>query len=216
MVKRAKRAKRKIPRNAVEMLTHTCEMLSEEWEKPPAEIFKSFLELMNRYADYFFSKPWPAKYDYKEATTFTDEDIEFLFQNEKEFADRYTTVCLKKNMNLEIGFMGYFGIFWTQQAFHEQFFRPRYKPVLEAFDNFTQESGDARSVLNKLKEQFSVGLIHNSLIDLLEHECPDQPKRKLIEELFELLHTDEGLPSCGRFICTWYERQKYPTSTNYR
>lgn len=202
-----KKAKRKIPRNAVEPLMQTCELLSKEWKKPALEIFKSFLELMNKYAEYFFSKPFPKKYDYDEATTFTEKDIEFLFESEEEFQDRYTTVCLKKNMNLECGFMGYFGMFWTQQAFHEKFVRPGYKPVLDAFDSVVQGKGDARSVLNELKKQFSARLIHNSLIDLLEHEYPDESKRKLIEEMFELLHTDEGLPSCGNARCSWYWRQ---------
>ena len=193
----------------------TCELLSKEWEKPAKEIFKNFLELMNKYADYFFSKPWPEKYDYEEATTFTDEDVDFLFESEEDFADRYTTVCLKKNMYLEGGFMGYFGMFWTQQAFDEKFVRPGYKPVLEAFDSFAQADKDARSVLNKLKEQFSIRLIHNSLIDLLEHEYPDESTRRLIEEMFELLHTDEGLPSCGNARCKWYRRQKHPSSTSH-
>jgi len=205
-----KREKRKIPRNAVEPLMKACEMLSDEWKRPAAEIFKSFLELMNKYADYFFSKPWPEKYDYEEATTFTDEDIDFLFESEEEFTDRYTTVCLKKNMNLEVGFMGYFGMFWTQQAFDEKFVRPGYKPVLEAFDSFAKGDNDARSLLNRLKEQFSSRLIHNSLVDLLKHEYPDESRRRLIEEMFELLHTDEGLKSCGDAQCSWYWRQKYP------
>jgi hypothetical protein len=210
-----KRGKRKIPRNAVEPLMQTCEWLSKEWEKPAKEIFKDFLELMNKYADYFFSKPWPEKYDYQEATTFTDEDIDFLLENEEGFADRCTTVCLKKNMYLEGGFMGYFGMFWTQQAFHEKFVRPGYKPVLEAFESLAQGNEDARSVLNRLKEQFSAMLIHNSLTDLLEHEYPDESRRRLIEEMFELLHMDEGLPSCGKIRCNWYYRQKYPSSTSY-
>ena len=210
-----KRGKRKIPRNAVEPLMQTCELLSKEWEKPAKEIFKNFLELMNKYADYFFSKPWPEKYDYEEATTFTDEDVDFLFENEEEFPDRYTTVSLRKNMYLEGGFMGYFGMFWTQQAFHEKFVRPGYKPVLEAFESFAQGNEDARSMLNRLKEQFSARLIHNSLTDLLEYEYPDESRRRLIEEMFELLHMDEGLPSCGNDRCSWYCRQKYPTSTNH-
>jgi len=210
-----KREKRKIPRNAVGPLMQTCEMLSDEWEKPAAEIFKNFLELINRYADYFFSKPWPEKYDYQEATTFTDEDIDFLLEGEDDLSDRYTVVSLKKNMNLEVGFMGYFGMFWTQQAFHEQFVRPGYKPILEAFDSFAKGDSDARGVLNRLKEQFSAGLIHNSLVDLLEHEYPDESRRRLIEEMFELLHTDEGLESCGNAQCSWYWRQKYPSSTSY-
>lgn len=208
-----KKAKRKIPRNAVEPLMKTCEWLSKEWKKPASEIFKSFLELMNKYADYFFSKPFPEKYDYDEATTLSEEDVEFLLEKKGEFQDRYTTVCLKKNMNLEEGFMGYFGMFWTQQAFHEKLVRPGYKPVLEAFDSFAQRKGDARSILNELKKQFSARLIHNSLIDLLEHEYPDEPKRKLIEEMLELLHTDEGIPACRNARCSWYSKQEYQSPT---
>ncbi|MHA1834633.1 MAG: hypothetical protein ACTSV7_11680, partial [Candidatus Baldrarchaeia archaeon] len=86
--------------------------------------------------------------------------------------------------------------------------------VLEAFGSLSQEDEDARSVLNNLKEQFSIELIHDSLVDLLEHEYPDKSTRKMIEELFELLHEDEGLPSCGDARCDWYWRQKYPMSTN--
>jgi hypothetical protein len=209
------RKKKKIPKKAVEPLMETCEYLSKELGKPAPTIFKEFLELMNKYADYFFSQPWPEKYDYDEATTFTDEDVDFVFGCEEEFSDRYTTVCLKKNMYLEHGFMGYFGMFWTRQAFRERFVRPFYEPVLEAFRSFAQPNKDARSVLNKLKEQFSIGLIHNSLIDLLQHEYPDRSTMKLIEEMFELLHTDEGLPSCGHARCNWYRKQKYPKSTSY-
>jgi len=193
--------KRKIPRNAVEPLMQTCEWLSKEWGRPAAEIFKEFLELMNKYASYFFSKPWPEKYDHDEATSFTDEDLEFLFENEEEFQDRYTTVSLKKNMYLEHGFMGYFGMFWTEQAFDERFFRPLYKPVLEAFDSFAQVNEDARSVLNKLKKQFKVRLIHNSLVDLVEHDYPDKSRALLVARMLELIHTEEGLPPCGEYDC---------------
>jgi hypothetical protein len=206
-----KKSRRKIPKNAVEPLMETCEWLSREWKKQPSDIFEHFLDLMSKYVDYFFSQPWPKKYDHEEATTFTDEDIDFVFESEEEFANRYTTVCLKKNINLEHGFMGYFGMFWTQQAFHEQFYRPLYKPVLEAFESFAQGSNDAHSLVNKLKEQFSVKLIHDSLIDLLEHEYPDDSRLKLIKEMCELLHTDEGLPSCGETRCEWYYRHKYPS-----
>ena len=193
--------KRKIPGNAVEPLMQTCEWLSEEWGRPATEIFKEFLELMSKYADYFFSKPWPRKYDHDEATSFADEDLEFVFEDEKEFQERYTTVSLKKNMGLEHGFMGYFGLFWTQQAFDERFFRPLYKSVLEAFDGLAQEDEDARSVLNKLKEQFEVRLIHNSLVDLVEHEHLDKSRDLLVAKMFELIHTEEGLPPCGEYDC---------------
>lgn len=179
----------------------TCEWLSKEWGRPATEIFKEFLELMNKYADYFFSKPWPKKYDHDEATSFTDEDLEFLFENEEEFQDRYTTVSLKKNMYLEHGFMGYFGLFWTQQAFDERFLRPLYKPVLEAFDSFAQKDKEARSVLNKLKKRFKVRLIHNSLVDLVEHDYPDKSTALLVARMLELIHTEEGLPPCGEYDC---------------
>lgn len=198
--------KRKIPGNAVEPLMQTCEWLSEEWGRPATEIFKEFLELMNKYDDYFFSKPWPQKYDHDEATSFTDEDLEFLFEDEKEFQDRYTAVSLKKNMYLEHGFMGYFGLFWTQQAFHERFFRPLYKRVLEAFDSFAQGDEDARSVLNKLKKQFKVRLIHNSLVDLAEHEYLDKSRGLLVAKMLELIHTEEGLPPCSEYKCK-YQRE---------
>jgi len=208
-----KRGKKKIPRNAVEELVQTCEWISKLKKKESAsEIFKRFLGLMNKYADYFFSMPWPQKYDFKEATTFTDEDVDFLFEREEDFADRHMTVCLKKNMYLE-GFMGYFGILWTQQAFRERFIRPTYKPVLEAFEGFAQGAEDAQSVVNKLKEKFSVGLIHDSLIDLLEHEYPDKPKRRLIDGMLGLLHTVEGVPSCEQERCSWYWNQECGTSS---
>jgi hypothetical protein len=185
----------------VEPLMQTCEWLSKEWGRPATEIFKEFLELMNKYADYFFSKPWPKKYDHDEATSFTDEDLEFLFENEEEFQDRYTTVSLKKNMYLEHGFMGYFGLSWTQRAFHDRFVRPLYTPVLEAFDSFAQKDKDARSVLNKLKKQFKVRLIHNSLVDLVEHDYPGKSRALLVARMFELIHTEEGLPPCGKYDC---------------
>jgi len=203
-----KKVKRKIPKNAIEPLMQTCELLSREWKKTPAEIFKWFLSLMNKYADYFFSQPWPKKYDYKQATTFTDEDINFLFESEEEFPDRYMTVCLKKNINMEHGFMGYFGIFYTQQAFHEQFERPHYVPVLEKFKKLIEETKDAKSILKILREEFSPKRIHDSLIDLLEHEYPDEATRKTINEMFELLHTVEGLKPCRESRCSWYERQR--------
>jgi hypothetical protein len=179
----------------------TCELLSKEWEEPATEIFKRFLQLMNKYADYFFSKPWPRKYDYDEAITFADEDLEFLFESKEEFQDRYTTVCLKKNMYLEGGFMGYFGMFWTEQAFHEKFFRALYRPVSEAFDSFAKGDENARSVLNKLKKQFEVRLIHNSLVDLVEHEYLDKARGLLVARMLELMHTEEGLPPCGKYRC---------------
>ena len=211
-----KKARRKIPRKAVESLIFTSEYVSEHWEAPAAEIFKRFLGLMNRYDDYFFSKPWPQKFDIKEATTFTDEDLEFLHENEDEFNDRYLAVCLKKNMNLECGFQGPFGMLWTQNAYHARFIRPTYKPVWEAFEILAQGTQDGRSVLNKLKEKFDANLIHDSLVDLYETDCPhgypyEPEKRRLIDEMLELLHMVEGVNSCKGWPCSWYSTQKYGT-----
>lgn len=162
---------------------------------------------MKKYADYFFSEPWPEKYDYDEATDFTDEDVEFLTDGEEgEYKDRLTTVFLKKNINLEDGFAGVFGYFWTQQAFHEEFVRPRYKPVQEAFDHLREGDAGPRSVLDELKGRFDVRLIHDSLIDLVEHGVY-MPTGRLIASMLELLHEEEGLPPCHDRRCE-YERER--------
>ena len=112
--------------------------------------------------------------------------------------------------------MGCFGMFWTQQAFHNRFYRPEYKPVQEAFVGFPQENKDARSLLNILKEQFDASLIHDSLVDFFEADCPvgyPYERKSLIEEMLELLHTVEGVPSCKEWHCSWYMNQKYGTSS---
>ena len=144
--------RKKIPRKAIEPLMRHCESLSKESDETAAEIFEEYLELMNKYADYVFSEPWPKKYDYEKATTFTDEDIEFLTEwKEGEAAERFRIMLLKKNMNVEHGFMELFGPFWTSQAFHEEFVRPGYKPVQEAFDVLSAGDEAPRGVLDELK-----------------------------------------------------------------
>ena len=200
--------KGKIPRLAVENLLVMCEMYSREQGRPASEIFLEFLGLMDRYSEYFFSGGWPKKYDHKEATSFTDEDEEFLFDGvDEEFYGRYITVCLKKNMYLD-GFMGYFGMYWTKKAYHNRYIRPFYEPVLEEF-RVLAENKDAKLVLGALRKEFDAKLIHDSLIDLLEHVYPDKPTMKLIDDLFDLLHTNEKLPPCGHSRCHWYYKQKY-------
>jgi len=195
-----KKEKRKIPRKALEPLMLMCEWESKESGESAAEIFKRYLGLMDKYADYFFNEPWPKKYDYDAATTFTDEDLEFLLENDEEFWERFETMCLKKNMYLE-GFMGYFGMYWTKQAFYKEFIRPGLKPIIEAFKTYAEKDEDARSVLNRLKEQFDVPPIHGALIDLLENEYLDEARSMLVARIFELIHTEEGLPPCGEYRC---------------
>lgn len=198
--------RKKIPRKAVKALMHACEDLSEQWGKPAAEIFKYFLELMNRYADYFFSEPWPEKYDYKRATTFTEEDVDFLLQNENgEFEDRWMTVVLKKNINLKDGFLGIFGMYWTEKAFEDILYGPTYKAIQESFEDLRQRETHPRTVLDKLKEKWNVEDIHDSLIDLIERApmqaISNELTRQLIASMLELLHKEEGLPSCNDWRC---------------
>jgi len=91
---------------------------------PAAQILKSYLGLMDKYDYYFFNELWPENYDYEKATTFTEADQAFLSANKEEFADRFQTVLLKKNLYLN-GFMGPIGMMWTQQAYEEQHTTPK-------------------------------------------------------------------------------------------
>jgi hypothetical protein len=124
-----------------------CEWLSKGSEQTAAELFKEYLELMRKYADYFFRAPWPKTYDYEAATTFSEDDLAFLAEGTKEAAaERFETMLLRKNINLEHGFMRLIGPFWTWQAFHEQFVRPTYMPVQERFDQLSEADHDPRSL----------------------------------------------------------------------
>lgn len=188
-----------------------CESFSEYWGQPATAIFKEFLELMSEYAEYFFSKPWPEKYNYDEATKFTDEDVDFLSGGEdEEYDDRLKTVFLKKNINLELGFQGIFGWLWTQMAFEERFVRPSYKPVQEDFEDLKKRDMNPRNVLDKLKEKFDIELIHDSMVDLVEHGLY-KPTSLLVGGILELLHKEEGLPPCHDHRCEW-ERKEFRTN----
>jgi hypothetical protein len=178
-----------------------CEEMSKKTDKPAVQIFKEYLALMDKYSDYFFSEPWPEKYDYDLATTFTDEDMAFLDANEDEYEERFVTLCLKKNMSLE-GYNWGFGVFWTRQAFHEQFIRPELKPVYEAFVELAKTDKNAREILAKLKEQFEdVDFIHAGLVDMLEAERGASPLDLKVKEILELIHGEEGLPECDQYHC---------------
>ena len=111
--------KRRIPRTAIADLAETCEFMSRITGEPAGEILKSYLGLMDKYDHYFFNEPWSENYNYEKATTFTEADQAFLSANKEEFADRFQTVLLKKNLYLN-GFMGPIGMMWTQQAYEEQ------------------------------------------------------------------------------------------------
>jgi hypothetical protein len=197
-----KKEKRKIPRKALEPLMDMCEWESKESGESAMEIFKQYLGLMDKYADYFFSEPWPKDYDYEKATTFADEDMEFLLEKDAGLGERFETMCLKKNMHLE-GFMGIFGMYWTRQAFYKEFIRPELMPIIEAFKACAEKDTDARSVLNNLKEHFKedVWSIHAALVDMLENGYLGKEKDLLVAKILEMIHTEEGLPPCSEYRC---------------
>lgn len=123
--KMPRKSQRKLPRTAIEDLTETCNLMGKCSGQPAQEIFKRYLQLIDKYDYYFFSGPWPAKYDFTQATTFTEEDMQFLLGTEKErvdiseASDRFDVVCLKKSISLE-GSPGFWGIFWAYEALEEK------------------------------------------------------------------------------------------------
>jgi hypothetical protein len=207
------RKKLKLPRAALEQLMSAAEQISKQATgKTATKIFKEYLTLMDKYSDYFFSEPWPKKYDYKHATTFTREDTDFIDENEDEYVDRVLTVFLKKNMSLE-GFAA-FQADWTYKAYYEQFIRPELKLVFEAFKGLAKTGISAEEILMKLKEQFEdVSFVHLSLVDMLEVECLDGPLDLKASEVMELIHTKEGYPECEENRCI-HQREKLKKKIN--
>jgi hypothetical protein len=90
-----------IPKSAVKSLMEYCNELGMEAGVSAAEVLKNYLELMKKYADYFFSKPWSEKLDKR--FEFSDHDVEFLAgsKNYKDESERFTLVCLRRNMSME-------------------------------------------------------------------------------------------------------------------
>jgi hypothetical protein len=193
--------RRRIPRAAIADLAEMCKFLGKLDNEPPAKPLKRYLGLMEKYDDYFFDVPWRMEYDFEKATTFTDTDQTFLFANEEELQDRLATVCLKKNIYVK-GFMGIWGMYWTEQAYHKQFVRPKLKPVSDAFLKYAEGSDDAQEVLGKLKSEFhDVDFIHDGLINYLETNYLDKQKDKLLTKILEVIHTLEGLRECNAYRC---------------
>lgn len=209
-----KAKKRKLPRAAIDQLMASAEHASEkDPESSAAEVFQEYLALMDKYSDYFFSEPWPEKNDIKRATTFTQEDTDFLDANDDEFVDRYLTVCLKKNISLA-GFNWFAGVTWTMGAYHEQFIRPDLKLISNIFKELAQAGACAEDILVKLKEEDDdVPVVHWSLVDMLRVEPLDEKLSLKAGEVLELIHSKEGVEECEEDQCKW-QRKKLKEKTN--
>jgi len=192
-----------IPREAVAPLLETCDWLVQlgGWEESPEEIFKRFLGLMKKYKDYFFSEPWPLKYDHAVAMAITQADEEFLFANPDEYVDRELTVCIRKSMYMH-GFIVYYGIMWVKNAIHKKFFWPVYEKILVCFDDIAKGGADAQGVIDGLKNDIPVRFIHYSLVHRLETSYPSDAERKFIGQVLVLLHDKEGVPQCNGRFCS--------------
>ena len=93
--------KRRIPKAAVKPLMEYCKKQGEETGRSAAEIFKDYLELMNKYADYFFIESWPQTSD--KQFGLSDADASFIKggRNYGEKCERFTVVCLRRNISIE-------------------------------------------------------------------------------------------------------------------
>ena len=153
------------------------EISKREKNKTAAEIFGRNLMLMDKYDYYFFSDPWPKKFDYDRVTDFTSEDLDFINANEDEYVDRVLTVVLKKSISLS-GFDEKGAMFWSGSAFIRQFILPELTLVFEKFKELVKTGIKAELILEKLKEEYvDIGYIHYSFEELLEVECMDCRRR---------------------------------------
>jgi hypothetical protein len=119
-----KKRRAKLPRAALKQLMDSAQEIDEQARgETPQEFLKRMLGYMDKYRDYFFSEPWPEKWSFGRATTFTLEDLDFIDENDDEFWERIVTVFMKKNISLE-GINASFGMFWSWQAYREQFIKP--------------------------------------------------------------------------------------------
>lgn len=169
--------------------------------KTAEEVFQQYLRLMDKYNDYFFNGPWPKKFDYKRFTTFTAEDLNFIGENEDEYADRVLTVFLKKNVSYS-GFDTKGGLSWTMQAYREQFILPELKPMWETLKELAKTNTDSEEILANLKEKFEdMSFIHFSLIELLNIEFLDAPLDLKVAEILEIIHSKENYVECQEKKC---------------
>lgn len=189
----------------------TCKVMSKFTGESATEYFKYYLDLMDKYDYYFFDTPWPKKFDHELASTFTDEDLDFLFEVDEEYPCRYDTLCPKKNIFLE-GFPPYWALMWTSQTYHKEYIRPQLMPISDAFLKLAENNENAPEVLGKLKDEFqSVSLIHFGLLDRREVEYFDKPTDLLLDKILELIHTQESYPECTNERCRFRRQSLHKT-----
>lgn len=197
-----KKRKAMLPRAFLKQLMSSAEESgSKSGGMTARDIFKDYLRLMDKYRDYF-SGPWPKKWDFKYATTFTQEDEEFIDEGEDDFVDRVLTVVLKKNVSLE-GFNA-LGFQWTYDAYREQFVKPELKRVYEAFKKLVKTGADAEEILKKMLENQDISFVHMSLVELLKDDCylwDNKPLDLKVSEVLELIHTKKGYLECEEDQC---------------
>jgi hypothetical protein len=206
-----KKRRDSLPIAALEQMMSAAKAASEKAEEKTArDIFKKYLVLIDKYRDYFFSEPWPEKWNIKHATIFTREDTDFIDENDDEFVERVMAVLMKKNISLE-GFNGVWGMFWSWQAYWKQFVKPDLKECYEAFKELVKTGADAEEILKRLLEQEDISFVHMSLVELLKDDCclwDNKPLDLKTAEVLELVHTKRGYPECEEDLC---KRQREKT-----
>lgn len=97
------RARRRLPRSALEPLMECCEYLSERLGsgESAVSVFRRVLEGMRRYGDFFFDHPWTERAEWEYGLS--DEELGFIEGGEtfEERGERYTLVCLRRNISME-------------------------------------------------------------------------------------------------------------------
>jgi hypothetical protein len=97
-----------IPRKAVKPLIEHCNRVGDRKGCSGAKVMKNYLNLMKRYAGYFFDGAWPQKpLQHSGGFWLDDDESTFLFgrRSYREEGERFTVILLKRNMSLE-GFDG--------------------------------------------------------------------------------------------------------------
>ena len=143
------RKKRKVllPKIAIKKMMDEAEEIAKRGFASAADIFEGWMGLIDKYRDYFYCESWPEKFDYERVTTFTQEDIDFIDENDEEYVDRVSAVLLKKSISLE-GFNVNGEFAWAEQAFFKQFVNPELEIVYNHFKELVKSSASAEDIIS--------------------------------------------------------------------